>query len=196
MGKKKKILFHSNCSRILTGFGKNARNVLSYLYKTGKYEIVEAANGVREDSSLLKLFPWKCVGTFPADSEIESEAKTNNALKSKAGYGLLTIDSIIENEKPDIFIGAEDIWAFNGFWDNAKIQPEPGQQIRVWIEAQDNYVDGTHLTRSNDFTVTVITAQEYRTMLVQRLQETVDPAAELILDVRSSKRKLQKIDKQ
>jgi hypothetical protein len=33
-------------------------------------------------------------------------------------------------------------------------------------------------------------------MLVQRLQETVDPAAELILDVRSSKRKLQKIDKQ
>jgi hypothetical protein len=57
-------------------------------------------------------------------------------------------------------------------------------------------VGGAHLTRSNDFTITVITAQEYRTMLVQRLQETVDPAAELILDVRSSKRKLQKIDKQ
>ena len=85
---------------------------------------------------------------------------------------------------------------FNGFWGNAIAQPEPGQQIRVWIEAQDKCVDGAHLTRSNDFTVTVITAQEYRTMLVQRLQETVDPAAELILDVRSSKRKLQKIDKQ
>ena len=85
---------------------------------------------------------------------------------------------------------------FNGFWDNAIAQPEPGQQIRVWIEAQDKCVDGAHLTRSNDFTITVITAQEYRTMLVQRLQETVDPAAELILDVRSSKRKLQKIDKQ
>jgi hypothetical protein len=83
---------------------------------------------------------------------------------------------------------------FNGFWDNAIAQPEPGQQIRVWIEAQDKCVDGAHLTRSNDFTVTVITAQEYRTMLVQRLQETVDPAEELILDVRSSKRKLRKID--
>jgi len=83
---------------------------------------------------------------------------------------------------------------FNGFWDNAIAQPEPGQQIRVWIEAQDKCVDGAHLTRSNDFTVTVITAQEYRTMLAQRLQETVDPAAELILDMRSSKRKLRKID--
>ena len=117
MGKKKKILFHSNCSKILTGFGKNARNVLSYLHKTGKYEVVEAANGVKEDSELLNLFPWKCVGTFPSDPQIEEESKTNNKLKSKAGYGLLTIDDIIEKEKPDVFIGAEDIWAFNGFWD-------------------------------------------------------------------------------
>jgi hypothetical protein len=84
---------------------------------------------------------------------------------------------------------------FKGFWDNAIAQPEPGQQIRVWVEAQDKCMDGAHLTRSNDFTVAVITAQEYRNMLVQRLQETVDPAVELILDVRSSKRKLKKIDK-
>jgi glycosyltransferase involved in cell wall biosynthesis len=114
---KKKILFHSNCSRILTGFGKNARNVLSYLYKTGKYEIVEAANGVKEDSGLLELFPWECVGTFPAGPEMEEEVAVNNELKAKAGYGLLTIDSIIEKVRPDIFIGVEDIWAFNGFWD-------------------------------------------------------------------------------
>jgi hypothetical protein len=85
---------------------------------------------------------------------------------------------------------------FNGSWDNAMINPEPGQQIRVWIEAEDNCVDGAHLTRSRDFTVTVITAEEYRTMLLQRLQETVEPAADLILDVRSSKRKLKKIDKE
>lgn len=113
---KKKILFHSNCSRVLSGFGKNARNVLCYLYKTGKYEIVELANGVQEDCDTLKLFPWKTIGTFPKDKNIESKVKTNQDLKNKAGYGHLTIDKIIEREKPDVYIGAEDIWAFNGFW--------------------------------------------------------------------------------
>jgi len=84
---------------------------------------------------------------------------------------------------------------FNGLWDNTVIHPEPGQQIRVWIEAKDSCVDGAHLTRSKDLTLTTITAAEYRNMLIQRLQEAVDPAADLILDVRSSKRKLKKIDK-
>ena len=45
MPKKKKILFHSNHSKAFTGFGKNCKNVLTYLHKTGKYEIIEAANG-------------------------------------------------------------------------------------------------------------------------------------------------------
>ena len=32
-----------------------------------------------------------------------------------AGYGAEMIDEIIKQEKPDIYIGAEDIWAFDGF---------------------------------------------------------------------------------
>ena len=114
---KKKILFHSNCSRVLTGFGKNTKNVLSHLFKTGKYEIVEVANGVKRNSPTAKLFPWKCIGTFPSDPRIERTAEKNPSLKGKAGYGHLTIDSIIQEEKPDIYIGAEDIWAFQDFWD-------------------------------------------------------------------------------
>ncbi|MBL69589.1 MAG: hypothetical protein CMO74_14305 [Verrucomicrobiales bacterium] len=110
--KKKKILFHSNCSRVLSGFGKNARNVLTYLYNTDKYEVVEVANGIKKNSPALELFPWKCVGTFPEDY---NENSGNN--KNKAGYGHLTIDSIIEEERPDVYVGAEDIWAFDKFWD-------------------------------------------------------------------------------
>lgn len=114
---KKKILFHSNCSKVLSGFGKNARNVITYLYKTGKYEIVELANGVRKNSPQSKLFPWKVIGTFPDDDKIEKESKTDNNLKNKAGYGHLTIDKIIEEERPDLYIGAEDLWAFSEFWE-------------------------------------------------------------------------------
>lgn len=112
---KKKILYHSNCSRVFTGFGKNTKNILSYLFKTGKYDIVEVANGVKENSPALELFPWKCIGSFPDDKQIEKKCDENNALKSQAGYGQLRIDEIIFNEKPDIYIGSEDIWAFNGF---------------------------------------------------------------------------------
>ena len=33
------------------------------------------------------------------------------------GYGAAMIDEVIKNEKPDVYIGAEDIWAFNTYWD-------------------------------------------------------------------------------
>jgi glycosyltransferase involved in cell wall biosynthesis len=113
--RKKKILFHSNCSRVLTGFGKNAKNVISYLYKTGKYELVEVANGVSEASPALSLFPWKCIGSYPDDKNLDKKIESSQSLKSKAGYGHIRIDSIIEKETPDVYIGSEDIWAFNGF---------------------------------------------------------------------------------
>jgi glycosyltransferase involved in cell wall biosynthesis len=117
MEKKKKVLFHSNCSRVLSGFGKNARNVLTYLYKTDKYDLVELANGVNENAEALNLFPWRCRGTFPDDPSIEKGVERDSKLKVKAGYGHLTIEKIIEEEKPDIYIGAEDIWAFDNLWE-------------------------------------------------------------------------------
>ena len=114
--KKLKILFHSNFSRAYTGFGKNAKNVLSYLYKTGKYEIIEAANGHMKDSVAVSKMPWECIGTLPNDpAKIESINK-DPALARQAAYGAETIDDLIKDIKPDIYIGAEDVWGFNGFW--------------------------------------------------------------------------------
>ena len=114
---KKKILFHSNCSKVLSGFGKNTRNVLTYLYRTGKYDIVEFANGVKENSPALETFPWKAIGSFPDDKAIEEQIKTDRNLKNKVGYGHLRIEDVIEQEKPDVYIGAEDLWAFSGLWE-------------------------------------------------------------------------------
>ena len=36
-------------------------------------------------------------------------------LARNAGYGAEMIDKIIEDERPDVYIGVEDIWAFSGF---------------------------------------------------------------------------------
>lgn len=114
--KKKKILLHSNHSRAFTGFGKNAKNILIHLHKTGKYEIIELANGIQYGDPNLDLLPWKAIGTLPNDPRRIEAINRDPNLARGAGYGAEMIDEIIKKEKPDIYIGAEDIWAFDGFF--------------------------------------------------------------------------------
>lgn len=120
--KKKKVLFHSNFCDTKTGFGRNAKEVLSYLYKTGKYDIVEYAAGgvVRWSTPELKKTPWKSFGAWPDDDNELSHLhnhKDKDSILRMVSYGSHNIDKIILQEKPDIYIGVEDIWAFNGYWD-------------------------------------------------------------------------------
>ena len=113
--KKKKILFHSNHSKVFTGFGKNAKNIIKHLEETGKYEIVELANGVSHGHPDLKKLPWRARGALPGkQSEIDKLNKDPNLAKA-ASYGGFMIDEVIKEEKPDIYLGVEDIWAFSGY---------------------------------------------------------------------------------
>jgi|TARA_Y100000289_G_scaffold39202_1_gene38689 glycosyltransferase involved in cell wall biosynthesis len=113
--RKKKILFHSNHSKAFTGFGKNTKNVLKYLYKTGKYEIVEFANGLQWSHPSLKKTPWKTIGSLPDDQAFLQKLNQDPQLARSAGYGANMVDKVITQEKPDLYIGSEDIWAFNGY---------------------------------------------------------------------------------
>lgn len=113
----KKILFHSNFSRAFTGFGKNAKNILRYLFSTGKYEIIEAANGMPFESPETKRQPWKCYGTLPNQQKAEQLKAEDPNIERAFGYGAGMIDELIKLERPDIYIGVEDIWGFNGYWD-------------------------------------------------------------------------------
>lgn len=113
--RKKKIVFHSNHSKAFTGFGKNTKNVLKYLYKTGKYDIVEFANGIPWSHPKLKNSPWKTIGSLPDDQGLIAELNKDPQLARAAGYGANMVDQVISQEKPDLYIGSEDIWAFNGY---------------------------------------------------------------------------------
>lgn len=114
---KKKILFHSNFCKAFTGFGKNSKNILKYLHGTGKYEIIEAANGFSKSHIPLTKMPWKCFGTLPDDKAKIAELNQDPNLARSAAYGAEMIDEIIKEVKPDVYIGAEDIWAFNKYWE-------------------------------------------------------------------------------
>jgi len=108
--KKKTILLHSNSCKAFTGFGKNQKNILKYLYNTGKYNVIEAANMKMKDDPELDFLPWKCYGTIP-----KNHASLPAEQKQMAGYGFFEIDEIVKIERPDVYIGVEDIWAFTNF---------------------------------------------------------------------------------
>jgi glycosyltransferase involved in cell wall biosynthesis len=114
--KKKRILIHTNFSRLFTGFGKNCKNILRYLNKTGKYEVIEFANGLPWDSPDCQRQPWKSYGSLPSPNVLASIRGDGNK-ERMANYGAFSIDRAIQELKPDVYLGIEDVWAFNGFWD-------------------------------------------------------------------------------
>lgn len=116
MAEKLKILFHSDAALVKTGFGKNSQNVLSYLYKTGKYDIVHYCCNINYSNPELKKTPWRSIGCLP-DSEEEARhyiesfpAEQREGRSRLMCYGDLLIDKVIIEEKPDIYIGVQDIW--------------------------------------------------------------------------------------
>jgi len=115
--KKKKILIHSNFCKVFTGFGKHTKNLLSYLYKTGKYELVELSNGFGWNDPQVKSTPWESYGSLPEDPAHQKAIMNDESRKNAAGYGSEMIDYAIKTIQPDIYLGIEDIWAFRGFFD-------------------------------------------------------------------------------
>lgn len=115
--KKKKVLIHSNHCKAFTGFGKHTKNILLYLQKTGKYDIVEFSNGVKWGDPSLETLPWKCQGSLPNNPALLRKLNQDPNLARSAGYGGQMIDKFIEEEKPDVYIGIEDIWAFSSYTD-------------------------------------------------------------------------------
>lgn len=111
--RKKKVLFQSNQAMAVTGFGKNMKNVLSYLYKTGKYELIEAANLIEYGKDLKR--PWRAVGTYAADMPTLAKIGNNPNEIRRNAYGFYAIDKIIQEEKPDFYCYFEDPWAMSGF---------------------------------------------------------------------------------
>lgn len=114
--KKKKIMLHSNHSRAKTGFGKHMRHLITYLHNTKKYDIVEFANGRQANDPSLHTMPWKTIGALPSEPAIIQELNADPNKGRAASYGHYKIEDALKQEKPDIYLGIEDIWAMEGFW--------------------------------------------------------------------------------
>lgn len=109
---KKRILLLTNPPWIKTGLAENAKTLLSYLWKTGKYEIAQYCSQVSENDPNLKLTPWKSYGCLPTDPASVQQLNQDPGKARDAAYGAWNIDKVIKEWKPDIFVGSDDIWGF------------------------------------------------------------------------------------
>ena len=82
------------------------------------------------------------------------------------------------------------VFEFNDLWDNNKISPRTGDTIYFWVEAQDNAPSG-QTQRSSERQIMIISIQDYRNKLLQKLSENVEQVDEPIIDLKDSARKLE-----
>jgi glycosyltransferase involved in cell wall biosynthesis len=110
-GRKKKLLFQSDFSLMKTGFGRNARALLSHLHKTGKYDILHYCCGIQHSHAKLEKTPWKSIGALPDDEgEKKRAAKGDPSQERAINYGSYYIDKMVKDFKPDVYIAVQDIW--------------------------------------------------------------------------------------
>tara|TARA_R100000808_G_scaffold6858_1_gene20211 strand:- start:25790 stop:27700 length:1911 start_codon:yes stop_codon:yes gene_type:complete len=111
--RKKKLLFQSDYALAKTGFGRNAKAVLSYLYDTGKYDIVHYCCGIPWSSPQLQRTPWKGYGTLPDSEQEQKELGRDPHVGRLASYGAHNLDKVIQEVKPDVYIAVQDIWGID-----------------------------------------------------------------------------------
>jgi len=108
--RKKKIVYQSDFALSKTGFGRNTKAILSYLFNTGKYEIISIAGGLSKAHPELERTPWKSIGVVPLSGPELADYNSSAEKARSYAYGIFEADKVIREEKPDIFIGVQDFW--------------------------------------------------------------------------------------
>jgi glycosyltransferase involved in cell wall biosynthesis len=108
--RKKRVLFLTDYAGAFTGFGKQCKLLLTYLYKTGKYEILNAAQGTPKNGVHTTKYPWQTVGVLPDDPQKIQQINQDPNLARMASYGALEINNIVRSFKPDVVFSINDTW--------------------------------------------------------------------------------------
>jgi glycosyltransferase involved in cell wall biosynthesis len=108
--RKKRVLFLTDYAGAFTGFGKQCKLLLSYLYNTNKYELINIAQGVPKEGPQLKKYPWITEGVIPTDPNQIQQINQDPNLARSAAYGVLDIENYVKKYKPDVIFSINDTW--------------------------------------------------------------------------------------
>lgn len=121
--RKKRVIIHTDFCKTNSGFGRHSKTILKHLYNTGKYELIEYCCGMPWSHPTFSKMPWKSFGALPDTNEEWQQImrglnhQDQEIKKREVAYGSYNIDRIIKQEQPDVYIGINDVWAFNGYFD-------------------------------------------------------------------------------
>lgn len=105
-----KILLQTNFPLMASGLAENGRILAKYLDKTGKYDFVYYGTQASINHGDIARLPYKTLGCIDPR---ESEALRNDWFNYRdLCYGSRNLHKVIEQEKPTIWVGSDDIWAF------------------------------------------------------------------------------------
>ena len=108
-----RILFQTNPIHLRTGLAENARTLLKYLYKRGTVDLAHlCTQATMANDPKLNLTPWRSYGSIPIDQEVVNRINSDPVYGRDASYGAVAIAPVVEDWKPTIWIGSDDVWSF------------------------------------------------------------------------------------
>lgn len=107
-----KILLQTDFPLIKSGLGENGRILAKYLDQTGKYDIVYYGSQAYDNHGDIPKLPYRAIGAIPSNPAERSRLEKDWFAWRDTCYGSHHLHKIIEQEKPTIWWGSNDIWAF------------------------------------------------------------------------------------
>ncbi len=112
---KRKILILTNYCGVFTGFGRNIKELLSYLYRKygNQYEFILAAAGQTFQNPDFARWPWEVHGVIPNNSQELGNMVNDQGAMRFVAYGGYAIEMLVHKYKPDVILAIEDEWGVN-----------------------------------------------------------------------------------
>ena len=139
--RKKRILFCSEATFLNTGYATYTREILNYLYSTGKYELAELAAYGEQNDPRANEIPWTFYGVVPGEnaSQFEKDQYQNHPTSQ---FGELAFESVCLSFRPDIVCDIRDFWMLD-FEERSPFRPfykwcimptvDARPQARQWV---------------------------------------------------------------
>tara|TARA_R110002012_G_scaffold319935_1_gene541848 strand:+ start:631 stop:2247 length:1617 start_codon:yes stop_codon:yes gene_type:complete len=126
---KKRVLLVSESHHLASGFGTYAKEILTRLWETGKYELAEFAGyGNLEE---CKGVPWKYYSNTPSTDQEKNIFNSN----PNNSFGLWRFNHVVLDFKPDIVLTYRDPWM--DMWINES--PLRKYFHWLWMPTVDSY---------------------------------------------------------
>jgi glycosyltransferase involved in cell wall biosynthesis len=106
--RKKRILFVTEASFLVTGFSKQASALLKHLYSTNKYEIAELGCYCQPDDNRIMSVPWKFYCATPSPNNQLAYQRYQNSMAGQ--FGESVFEQVCLDFHPDIVIDERDEW--------------------------------------------------------------------------------------